>query len=149
GYATEAIRVLFQAASRDKDYQLFVLHDCDPAGYEIARTLREETKRMPGYHVDILDLGLICADAMDLGLDTEPFTRTNELPNPLVLTEAERRAFEGRLQRSTPWSDPQWIAERVELNAFTAPGLIAYIEERLQLCGVRGKVIPPEDYLTD
>ncbi len=48
GYATEAIRVLFQASKQRIDYQLFVLHDADPDGYNIARTLREETARMPG-----------------------------------------------------------------------------------------------------
>src|SRR5262249_7153993 len=58
GYATEACRVLFRNAEQGKDYQLFVLHDADPYGYNIARTLREETRRMPGYQVGVTDLGL-------------------------------------------------------------------------------------------
>ena len=35
----------------DRQYQLFVLHDADPDGYNIARTLREATERMPDYPV--------------------------------------------------------------------------------------------------
>jgi hypothetical protein len=48
GYATEACRVLLAKAERGPEYQLFVLHDADPHGYNIARTLQEETVRMPG-----------------------------------------------------------------------------------------------------
>jgi hypothetical protein len=36
----------------------------------------------------------------------------------------------------------------VELNAFTAPALIEYVENQLRANGVRGKVIPPDRLLT-
>jgi Topoisomerase 6 subunit A/Spo11, Toprim domain len=149
GYATEAIRVLFQAASKDRQYQLFVLHDADPDGYNIARTLREETARMPGYAVDVIDLGLRWEDAMALGLDTEEFTRRRALPEGLVLTEDERRAFEGQRQYHGYDERSSWICQRVELNAFSAPQLVTYTEQRLQETGVRGKVVPPDPDLTD
>jgi len=149
GYATEAIRVLFQAASTHRQYQLFVLHDADPDGYNIARTLREETARMPGYAVDVLDLGLRWEDAMALGLDTEAFTRRRALPEGLVLTEAEQRAFEGQRQSHGSGARASWICQRVELNAFSAPQLVAYLEQRLQETGVRGKIVPPDPQLTD
>jgi hypothetical protein len=149
GYASEAIRVLFQAANTAQQYQLFVLHDADPDGYNIARTLREETDRMRGYAVDILDLGVRWDDAIDIGLDTEEFTRRKALPEGLVLTERERCAFEGRRQSHGSSKKSSWICERVELNAFTAPELIAYIERRLQDVGVRGKLVPPDDHLTE
>ena len=41
-----------------------------------------------------------------------------------------------------------WKCERIELNAFTAPELIAYVERQLEAAGVRGKVIPPTDVVT-
>src|SRR5262249_15846083 len=120
----------------------------DPDGYNIGRTLCEETERMRGYEVEVIDLGLRWEDAMALGLDTEEFTRRRALPEGLVLTEAERRAFEGR--QSHGYSEKaSWICERVELNAFTAPQLVAYIEHRLQETGVRGKIVPPESHLAD
>jgi len=141
GYATEAIRVLFQRATQNQQCQLFVLHDADPDGYNIARTLREETARMPDYAVDVVDLGLTIEDARAWGLQTETFTRKKALPRRLVLSEAARAAFEGRRE----WK--QWVCERVELNAFSAPALIGYIEEGLQRAGVRGKVIPSDGVL--
>ncbi len=71
------------------------------------------------------------------GSTPETFTRRRALPEGLVLTEDEQRAFVGRravsrLRRKRP----TWICERVELNALTAPQLVAYIEQRL--AGRRG-----------
>ena len=144
GYATEAARVLFEHAEQDRDYQLFVLHDADPHGYNIARTLREATRRMPGHSVEVVDLGLKLEEALDTGLQTEQFTRKKELPEKLLprLTETERAYFEG--ERSGRKS---WVCERVELNAMTSPQLVGYIERKLEENGVRGKVIPPDDEL--
>jgi hypothetical protein len=149
GFATEAIRVLFDHASKQQHYQLFVLHDSDAYGYNIARTLREETARMPGYAVEVIDLGLRWEDAMALGLDPETFTRRVALPEglALVLTPEERRTFEGRAQHHYEHQRRSWICERVELNALTAPQLVTYIEQRLADVGVRGKIVPPADHL--
>ena len=58
GYATEACRVLFDGADKGHQYKLAVLHDSDPYGYNIARTLQAETARMPGYSVKVIDIGL-------------------------------------------------------------------------------------------
>jgi hypothetical protein len=142
GYATEACRVLFANAEKGKDYQLFVVHDADPHGYNIARTLREETARMPGHRVRVVDIGLKLADALEMGLGVEDFTRRKALPQGLELTDQERTYFEGR--RSAPKS---WIARRVELNALSAPDLLAYIERKLQAADIRSKVIPSEEAL--
>jgi hypothetical protein len=142
GYATEACRVLFGHADHGQDYQLFVLHDADPHGYNIARTLRDETARMPAHHIDVIDLGLRLEDALSMGLPTEEFTRKKELPRGLRLNEVEKERFEGR--RAGPKS---WLCRRVELNALSGPALIAYTERGLRAAGVRGKVIPPDDVL--
>lgn len=142
GYASEAVRLLFDTASKDQGYQLFVLHDADPHGYNIARTLREETRRMPGYQVEVIDLGLHLQEALDLKLPTEQFTRKNALPWGLHLTEIEEEYFLGQ-----PHGRKSWVCQRVELNAFTAPALVQYIEAKLQAAGALGKVIPPEDDL--
>ena len=142
GYASEAVRLLFDTASKNQGYQLFVLHDADPYGYNIARTLREETRRMPGYQVEVIDLGLHLQEALDLGLPTEKFTRKNDLPWGLHLTEIEEEYFKGK-----PHGRKSWICQRVELNAFTAPALVHYIEAKLEAAGALGKVIPPEDDL--
>jgi hypothetical protein len=139
GYATEATRVLFAHADQGRNYQLFVLHDADPDGYNIARTLREETRRMPGYAVDVIDLGLKLEEALAMDLGVEAFTRRKSLPEGLVLTKTERAYFEGRQVGKRAW-----LCQRVELNAFSAPALVDYIEQQLQQSDVRGKVIPPD-----
>jgi DNA topoisomerase 6 subunit A-like protein/histidine kinase/DNA gyrase B/HSP90-like ATPase len=142
GYATEATRILFAQAEKGRNYQLFVLHDADPYGYNIARTLREETDRMPGYHVDVIDLGLHLEEGLGMDLGVETFTRKQALPAGLVLTETAREYFEGRRV-----GEKSWLCRRIELNAFSAPALVTYIEQTLQRVGVRGKVIPPDDVL--
>lgn len=138
GYATEAVRTLLQKAERDKEYQIFVFHDADIDGYEIARTLREETRRMAGYSVEVIDLGLTVADAVGLGLDPEPYRRDKELPWDLErrLTDLEREYF------TVP------NGKRFELNAILpVEDRIAHIERKLEENGVRPKLIPPDEDL--
>jgi hypothetical protein len=150
GYACEAARTLFEHADKDRQYQLFVLHDADPDGYNICRTLREATERMPDYSVDVIDLGLHLEEGLSLGLDTEEFTRKKALPDGLVLTETGREYFEGEeVWRNESNTKRAWVCERIELNAFTAPELIAYVERQLQQADVRGKVIPTDEVITN
>ncbi|PLS79750.1 MAG: ATP-binding protein [Chloroflexi bacterium] len=143
GYATEAARVLFEKADTRESYQLFVLHDADPFGYNIALTLTEETQRMPGYQVDVIDLGLNLKEALDMGLQTETFTREKKLPSRLQLSDLEREYFVGKRI-----SEKAWRCRRVELNAMTAPQTVEYIERKLEAEGALGKVIPPDRRLS-
>ncbi len=142
GFATEAARDLLSKAAHDRQYKIFVLHDADPAGYEIARTLSEETNRMPGYSVDVIDLGLRVEDALDMGLTPETFSRRKALASGLELTDVEKEFFTGRQQ-----SRKSWFAQRIELNAMTGPELIKYIELRLKQAGAAEKVLPPTDVI--
>jgi hypothetical protein len=138
GYPVEAVRELF-ARAEGGDYQLFVFHDADIDGYEIARVLREATKRMPNHNVDVVDIGLTVEDAVALDLDSEPYYRKNGLPLALRrrLSDLEREYFRGK------------VGERFELNAILPDTRrIEYIERKLEENGVRGKVIPPDDKLS-
>jgi DNA topoisomerase VI subunit B len=141
GYATEACRILFANAEQGRDFQLFVLHDADPHGYNIARTLAEETRRMPKHRITMIDLGLSLGEALEMGLETEEFFRKAALPKGLTLTGLEREYFGGQRRGKG------WICRRVELNAFRPLDLVDHIEEKLKEKGVRGKVIPSEPYL--
>ena len=146
GYPTEAVRELFQRADRSRQYRLFVLHDADPDGYNIARAMREATRRMPDYAVDVVDFGLTIEAAVSLGLESEEFTRRKALPSELerTLTDLEREYFIGRRARL---GKPEHVCRRVELNAFTAPQLIAYVEDRLAAAGADTKLIPPSEVI--
>jgi DNA topoisomerase VI subunit A len=137
GYPVEAVRELFSRAKRGGNYQLFVFHDADIDGYNIARVMREATRRMPYHHVDVKDIGLTVEDAVEMGLDPEPFSRTKSLPWTLSrrLSDTAREYFVDR-------------EERFELNAILPDtARIDYIERKLEENGVRGKVIPPEEKL--
>jgi hypothetical protein len=149
GYATEAIRDLFTNAE-EGDYQLFVLHDADPAGYNIARTLREETARMPGYSVDVIDIGLGLEEALAMRKRPETYTRKRELPVSVeaALTEIEREYFTGE-EHVDKNGKKYWIAKRVELNDLSSPELVEYVEHKLGVMGVRDKVIPPINKLPE
>jgi len=144
GQPTEAVRTLFERAEGG-DYQLFVFHDADLDGYDIARVMAEETRRMPDYFVDVVDIGLTIEDALEMGLASEPFRRKKDISWELRmrLSGVAKEYLYQRSYRSVQ-------GERFELNAILPDTRrIEYIEEKLKENGVRGKVIPPEDALAE
>jgi hypothetical protein len=148
GFSTVAARMLLQTAQKGQKYQIFVLHDADPSGYNIARTVREETARMPGYSVEVYDLGLTVEQVLEKDLEPEEFIRSSGLPAGLELTleegSIEREWFVGEHIR-----EKQYRCKRVELDDMTAPETIEHIETQLREKGVRPKVIPPDDVLAE
>jgi hypothetical protein len=143
GYAVEACREFLEGLPEGV-YRIFVVHDADWHGYNIAITLSEETDRMPGYSVDVTDLGLTVADAKDLGLAPEKVTRKTGLPWRVEerLTAEECEWFEGE-PFVTRRSKTHYSCLRTELNAFTGPDLISYIEQGLKREGATAKLVPP------
>ena len=151
GYASEAIRILLEKAQAGQDYTIFVLHDADPDGYNIARTIQDKTKRMPDHNIEVIDLGLNIQDAVDMGLQSETFTRKKELAQDLYLNKIESQYFGGKLQVSG--TKKSWICQRVELNAMSAGQLVGYIDEGISQAIAANqldkKVIPPEPVLNN
>jgi hypothetical protein len=144
GYPVEAVRELFSRAEGG-DFQLFCFHDADLDGYNIARVMREATRRMPGYSVEVVDIGLTVEDALDMNLEPEPFSRQKDVSWSLVrsLSETAREYLYNRSYRGIE-------GERFELNAILPDtARIEYIERKLKENGVRGKVIPPDEKLGD
>lgn len=138
GQPVEAIRELCERANSGAGYRVVVLHDADHHGYSIARTLAEATARMPDHQVEVTDLGLSVEDAIAAGLPMEDYTRSKALPSNLDLTPTALEWFTGE-----PAGHKRWRCQRVELNAFTGPDLIAYVEGKLQAAGATDKIIPP------
>jgi len=141
GFATRAARTLLQRADRQR-VQIFCLHDSDPAGYEIYRTLCEATRAMPEHSIDVIDLGLRLEEALEMGLETETFIRKKKLSTGLRLTPMERQAFEGVKQ-----GRKRWECRRVEINALAAnPNrFLRFIEDKLKAHGCVEKLVPPVD----
>lgn len=146
GYPVEATRALLGRAEAG-DYQLFVFRDADLDGYNIARVLREETRRMPGYRVDVLDLGLSVEDALEMDLAPEPFNRDKDISAALVGSLSE--VAKDYLYCRTPGVKGV-SGDRFELNAILPDTRrVEYIERKLEEHGVRGKVIPPAEKLAE
>ena len=147
GYAVTACRDLL-ARSEFRDMKIFVLHDADTHGYNIARTLGEATERMPDHNVDIIDLGLRVPQAIDHRLETERFTRKVDLPADLVLDEDALEWFTGTPVRAGG-GKIHYDCIRCELNAFSSDGLAAFIEAGLQEHGATAKLVAPPDVLAE
>jgi len=146
GQPTEAVRNLFQRAEGG-DYQLFVFHDADLDGYDIARVMAEATKRMPDHYVDVVDIGLTIEDAVEMGLVSEPFSRKKNISWDLRM-RLSGMAKEYLCQRNGYGGGVSGY--RYELNAILPDTRrVEYIERKLKEKGVRPKVIPPEDALAE
>lgn len=147
GYSPTACRNLL-ARSDIREMTIFVLHDADINGYNIARTLGEATRRMPYHSVDVIDLGLTVPQAIDFGLETEAFTRRMELPADLELDDDALEWFTGEPFQAG-YNKVHYKCTRCELNAFSADELAEYIEAGLQTHGAATKVMPPSDVLAE
>jgi hypothetical protein len=116
-------------------------------GYDIARVMREATRRMPGYRVEVVDIGLTVEDALAMGLDSEPFYRSKDISFELK-TKLSAVAKQWLYQRE-PFRKGV-SGKRFELNAILPDSRrIEYIERKLKENGVRPKVIPPDKVLAE
>ena len=151
GYSPTACRNLL-ARPDIRDMKLFVLHDADINGYDIARTLGEATKRMPDHNIEVIDLGLTVPQAIEHGLETEEFVRKsrtarrawNSMTTPTNGSPARRSLPDTATGGPGPLQ-----ATRCELNAFSSDGLAEFIADGLARHGVTAKIVPPPDVLAE
>jgi Topoisomerase 6 subunit A/Spo11, Toprim domain len=140
GTSVTAARELFEEAGTH-GIPIFALHDLDYNGFEIAATLRRDTRR---YQFDrppeIIDIGLRLADVERLALQSEPVVFGNRKPDALCRNLRLNGASEAEIAYLINGK------QRVELNAMTSPQLITLIEDALVANGV-SKVIPNADTL--
>ena len=135
GYAVRAAKQLLARATT-KEITILCAHDCDINGFEIARTLAQETRTSKGLKVKVLDMGLQVADALNMGLEPEKLPETKKLPEALAvrLTEIEARFL---------------TTNRIELNAMSTSQFVAWLEGYLSKLGLAKKVVPPDEVLTE
>ena len=129
GYASEAVRVLLDKAQTGKNYTIFVLHDADPDGYNIARTIQCETWRMPDHNINVVDIGLFVEEAIAMGLEPETRTRKKELVSNLKLKGVALEYFIG--ERQYYGTKKSWIFRFFELNAMSAGQLVKHIDSKI------------------
>jgi hypothetical protein len=121
---------------------LFTVHDFDKFGLEIAQSLTQVSDSALANDrityqfnnsIDVTDLGLRLSDVEKYGLGTESCDFKNNWSLPAVLTSAEREFLRS--------------GQRVELNAFTSPQFIEWLENKLTARGLGKRLVPSDDVL--
>ncbi|TWU08388.1 ATP-binding protein [Stieleria varia] len=149
GYATRAAKLLAQNAHRERGVRVLCLHDADPDGYNIARTL-SQSSGAHDFDFEVIDMGLTIEEALEMGLQTETFARRKQLPSGLDLSQAALDSFAGvatevvrKGKKHTEYRD----CVRVELNALSADKdlFTEWIDRKLKQFGVAEKLIPKNE----
>jgi hypothetical protein len=142
GISVTAARLLADQLCHKYRIPLFLLRDCDKAGFSGAATFKQDNRRYAYKNkIKVVDLGLRLADVRELGIEdlaediydrgSEDARRANLLANGATEEEAEFL-----------------LTKRVELNALTSGQLVEFIERKLQANGVR-KIVPKAPELAD
>src|SRR4051794_27188592 len=143
GLSTTAARELVDHFVGEKRVPVFCIRDYDEAGFKIAGTLRQGTRRYSWRSGGAVDLGLRGDDAEAWGLEREEVFYKGA-GGRILTSRAEIRAkiaptLEG--YGATREEVETLLTHRVELNAFASDELVQWIEGKLDGHGVR-KVIP-------
>ena len=139
GLPNTSIRRLLDTLA-DYGVKVFVLHDLDITGLNIAHTLANSNGRYEFRNdLDIVDMGVRLVDAETLGLESEPFkldqkTDVQKLRDRLIRYGATPAEITMLVDRQ----------RRVEIDAMTPRQLIDFIEGKLTEYGV-GKIVPPDE----
>lgn len=133
-----ARRFVDEVCSVNGGVPLFVVHDMDKAGFEISQRLTsvsdwaEENDRVTyrfENEINVTDLGLRLVDAERYELQSEKVKFTGGFASDSICTEEER--------------DYLWSGRRVELNAFTSPQFLEWLEGKLKE-HLPGRLVPDE-----
>lgn len=138
-----ARRFVDEVCRVDGGVPLFVVHDFDKAGFEIAQRLTrvsdwaEENDRVTyrfQNEINVTDLGLRLADVEKYNLQSESFAFKGHFARDSIATPEEKAYLRSN--------------RRVELNAFTAPQFIEWLESKLAKY-LRKRLIPDDAILAD
>jgi hypothetical protein len=122
---------------------LLVVHDFDKAGFEISQRLttvsdwaaeNDRVQYQFRHAIDVHDLGLRLADVERYGLQDEDCKFQGGFARDSIATPEEREFLES--------------GRRVELNAFSSPQFLEWLEEKLGEV-LPGRLIPDDDVLAN
>jgi hypothetical protein len=140
GQPTRAARDLIDLiGDSDEPVQIFCLHDSDAAGTMIYQSLQEATRARPRRNIEVVNLGLDPWEASDLAeqgvVEVENVTYENRQPVADYVDEVDDE-----------WGE--WLqTHRVELNAFTTPQFIEWLDRKMS--EHTGKLVPPDPVMVD
>ena len=142
GQSVVAARKFIDHVCHEDGVPLLAVHDCDKAGFEIAQRLtsvsdwaREQDRITYEFQHTIVwqDLGLKLDDAERFDLAEEQVTFKGRFAPDSICTDAEKAFLRS--------------GRRIELNAFTSPQFIEWLEQMLAAAGIQEGWIPPDDEL--
>jgi hypothetical protein len=146
GVSVTAARKLVETLCYDHDIPLLIARDFDKAGFSIASTLQNDTRRYTfGRRFRVIDLGLRLADVEAWGLDSEEVSYGKSDPT-WNLKENGATADEIDFLYTPRPHALTHKGNRVELNAFPSDQFVKWLESKLDEAGIR-KVIPDEETL--
>jgi hypothetical protein len=140
---TAARRFVDEVCAAGRGVPLFVVHDMDKAGFEISQRLttvsawariNDRVTYEFENRIHVIDLGLRLADVEEYGLQGEDCDFSGRFASDSIATEEEREFLES--------------GRRVELNEFTSPQFIEWLEAKLTR-HLPKRLIPPDDVLAD
>jgi len=123
---------------------LFVAHDFDKSGFEISQRLTkvsdwaEDNDRVTyrfKNQINVTDLGLKLTDVQEYGLTDEQCVFNGHFARDSICTDEEKDFLRS--------------GRRVELNAFTSPQFVEWLENKLTEQGLGKRLIPDDDVLAD
>jgi hypothetical protein len=146
GVSNVATRQLVDELSAE-GIPIFLLHDFDPAGLTIARTIQEDGRRYKFKRPpQVIDLGLRLEQVEEMKLESEPFEfPAKQKADPRINLRA-CGATEEEIDFLVQEGDVDfggWRGERVELNAMTSPQFVEFVHGQLEAHGVK-KVVPSQ-----
>ena len=111
----------------------YCLHDADGPGTMIYQTLQNGTKARRGRRVEIVNLGLDPAEAVEMGLPVESLQRNGRKTVPVANYIASQ------------WR--HWLqSNRIELNALDTPTFLEWLDSKMDQAD---KLIPPVPVLRE
>jgi hypothetical protein len=131
-----------EVCRRDGGVPLLVVHDLDKAGFEISQRLTtvsqaaENTDRVAyrfRNQINVVDLGLGLTDVEAYDLEFETVKFSGGFAPDSIATPAEQAFLRSN--------------RRVELNAFTSPQFIEWLERKLREQGLGQRLIPDDEVL--
>ena len=129
GFGTRALKKL-TAYFLSKGIKVYVLHDCDIAGYLIKEKLLTGSRTFK-QGLDVIDIGLSVQDATDMDKldDAEFVTYRKNYKSLSFLSQEEKDFFIANVDNRT--------YRRVEINALTTPELLTFLESKIEHVPVR------------
>jgi hypothetical protein len=139
-----ARRFVDEVCAQGNGVPLLIVHDFDKSGFEISQSLtrvseaaREKDRVTYEFQndIDFTDLGLRLADVRKYGLAEERFRFRGDFADDSIATPEEQEFLRS--------------GRRVELNAFTAPEFIEWLEGKLTEHLGKKRFVPNDDVLGD